>query len=159
MNLRSVHGAESVSIASTRATAEITLTGAHIAPVTFVLGDREVQPYSLPPWQPQDFPDTEPILSHLRGDFFCMPFGETAAGPIHGEVANNRWHVDRHGPSSITLSMRASDLDADIHKTVSVNDDDAVLYQQVRSNGLQGRWNYGTHPVLDLSALLSLIHI
>ena len=49
--------------------------------------------------------------------------------------------------------MRASDLDADIHKTVSVNDGDAVLYQQVRSNGLQGRWNYGTHPVLDLSAL------
>jgi hypothetical protein len=153
MNLRSVHGAESVSIASARATAEITLTGAHIAPVTFVLGDREVQPYSLPPWQPQDFPDAEPILSHLRGDFFCMPFGETAAGPIHGEVANNRWQVDRHGPSSVTLSMRASDLDADIHKTVSVNDDDAVLYQQVRSNGLQGRWNYGTHPVLDLSAL------
>ncbi len=94
MNLRSVHGAESVSIASTRATAEITLTGGHIAPVTFVLGDREVRPYSLPPWQPQDFPDMEPILSHLRGDFFCMPFGETAAGPIHGEVANNRWHVD-----------------------------------------------------------------
>ena len=59
MNLRSVHGAESVSIASARATAEITLTGAHIAPVTFVLDDREVQPYSLPPWQPQDFPDTE----------------------------------------------------------------------------------------------------
>ena len=108
MNLRSVHGAESVSIASTRATAEITLTGAHIAPVTFVLDDREVQPYSLPPWQPQDFPDTEPILSHLRGDFFCMPFGETPAGPIHGEVANNRWHVDRHGPASVTLSMRAS---------------------------------------------------
>ena len=75
-----------------------------------------------------------------------MPFGETAAGPIHGEVANNRWHVDRHGPSSVTLSMRASDLDADIHKTVSVNDNDAVLYQQVRSHGLQGRWNYGTHP-------------
>ena len=52
MNLRSVHGAESVSIASSRATAEITLTGGHIAPVTFVLGDREVRPYSLPPWQP-----------------------------------------------------------------------------------------------------------
>jgi len=44
MNLLSVHGAESVSIASARATAKITLTGAHIAPVTFVLGDREVQP-------------------------------------------------------------------------------------------------------------------
>lgn len=62
MDLRSVHGAESVSITSARATAEITLTGAHIAPVTFVLGDREVQPYSLPPWQPQDFPDRKSVV-------------------------------------------------------------------------------------------------
>lgn len=153
MNLRTVHGAESVAIASNCVEADITVTGAHIAPVTFQLGDRRVMPYSLPPWQPNDFPALEPILAHLRGDFFCMPFGEHDGGPIHGEVANKRWHVERQGPSSVTLSMHAHDLDADFRKTVSVNDVETVLYQQVISTGLSGEWNYGTHPVLDLSGL------
>lgn len=153
MKLRNVHGAESVSIASNCVQADITVTGAHIAPVTFDLNGRQVMPYSLPPWQPQDFPAVEPILTHLRGDFFCMPFGEQAAGPLHGEVANNRWRVEREGESSVTLSIHASDLNANFRKTVSVADDQTVLYQHVRSEGLAGNWNYGTHPVVDLSNL------
>ena len=120
-------------------TAEITLTGGHIAPVTFVLGDARgsaLLPATVATARlPRHGADPVPPARGL----FLHAFRRDGCWTIHGEVANNRWHVDRHGPSSVTLSMRASDLDADIHKTVSVNDNDAVLYQQVRSHGLLGR--------------------
>lgn len=153
MKLRQVHGAESIVISSNRVEANVTLIGAQVAPVTFDVGGRTVSPYSLAPWQPDDVPDAGPLLAHLRGDFFCMPFGEQPDGPLHGEVANNRWHIDRHGDSFVSLTMHASDLGADFRRDISVVDDQTALYQQVSSQGLVGRWNYGTHPILDASAM------
>lgn len=153
MKLHEVHGATSVHIASNRVQADISLIGGQIAPVVFDLGDRHVAPYSLAPWKPTDVPNAEPLLAHLRGDFFCIPFGAQPAGPLHGQVAHDAWSVERSGQSSVTLTIDAPDVGATFHKMVSVADGETVLYQQVTSTGLSGRLNYGTHPILDLSTM------
>jgi hypothetical protein len=153
MQTREVHGAASLHLASDTVEADVTLTGAHISPVRFRLGDRWVSPYSIPPWQPAEAADHDPILAHIRGDFFCLPFGEQPDGPLHGEVSNNPWTIEAAAPDSVVLSIDASDAQAHVTKRVHLKPGHTVLYQQIESTGLQGSWNYGTHPTLDLSGL------
>jgi hypothetical protein len=129
----------------------VTLRGAHVAPVEFDLGDRVVQPYSLSPWLPSEQQDQDPLLQVLRGDFFCLPFGAQQAGPAHGVIAANTWTVVEERADTLTLRITASDIGATVTKTVSVRDDDTSLYQQFDIEGLSGPYNYGTHPILDMS--------
>ena len=42
---------------------------------------------------PRSFPDLPPLLSVLRGDFLCLPFGGQADGPPHGDPANAAWSL------------------------------------------------------------------
>jgi hypothetical protein len=52
---------------------------------------------------------------------------------------------------SVTLHLDAQDSGASFDKTVSVRDNETVLYQEVTVSGLSGAFNYGTHPILDFS--------
>ena len=156
MEIRDVHGASCVHIENDNVEADITLTGAHISPVRFRLGDDWVSPYSIPPWKPAEAADHDPILAHIRGDFFCLPFGEQSdppGGPLHGEVSNSTWAIDDQAPDSVALSIDASDVDARVTKRVHLKPGHTVLYQEIETVGLEGSWNYGTHPTLDLSGL------
>lgn len=146
-----VHGAPSVHISSDAVDAWITLAGAHVAPVTFHRGDRRWQPYSLAPWQPGEHAGIDPLLQVLRGDFWCLPFGEQPNGPAHGLVSCDTWAVSDLSPSTATLTMHAGDIDATVTKTVALRDDDAAVYQQFDIAGLEGDFPYGTHPILDFS--------
>ena len=146
-----VHGEPSITVRSSTTTASVTLRGAHVAPVEFDLGSRTVQPYSLPPWLPEEQGDQLPLLQVLRGDFFCLPFGDQDNGPPHGAVAGDAWTVVDEQPGSVTLRIEASDTGATITKTVEVRDDDTSLYQQFDIEGLSGAFNYGTHPIMDMS--------
>ncbi|MFW5807163.1 MAG: hypothetical protein ACOCWU_05795 [Spirochaetota bacterium] len=38
--------------------------------------DSPFDPYYVSPWQNEGLALDEPVLQTLRGDFFCMPFGE-----------------------------------------------------------------------------------
>ena len=147
-----IHGEPSIPVRSSATTAWVTVRGAHVAPVEFDLGDRIVQPYSLSPWTPQEQQDQIPLLQVLRGDFFCLPFGAQDAGPPHGVVAGETWTVIEEKPGSVTLRMDAEDIGATVTKTVEVRDGDTSLYQQFDIAGLDGEYNYGTHPILDMSA-------
>ena len=147
-----VHGEPSVAVRSSTTTAYVTVRGAHVAPVEFDLGSRVVQPYSLPPWLPQEQSDQLPLLQVLRGDFFCLPFGDQDNGPPHGEVAGEAWTVIDEQPNAVTMRMNANDTGATITKTVEVRDDDTSVYQRFDIEGLSGAFNYGTHPILDMSA-------
>jgi len=146
-----IHGEESISIRSSTTTAWVTLRGAHVAPVEFALGSRTVQPYSLSPWLPAEQRGQDPLLQVLRGDFFCLPFGAQSAGPPHGVIAGNTWTVIDERPQALTLRMTAEDIGATVTKSVEVRDGDTSLYQQFEIEGLSGLYNYGTHPVLDIS--------
>lgn len=151
MHMQIVHGEPSIQVRSSTTTAWITLRGAHIAPVEFNLGARVVQPYSLAPWLPEEQRDQDPLLQVLRGDFFCLPFGPQPAGSAHGIVAEGPWTVVDQTPDTVTMRMDATDIGATVTKTVSVRDGDTTLYQQFDINGLDGMFNYGTHPILDMS--------
>lgn len=151
MRMQIVHGEPSIPLRSSTTAGWITLRGAHVAPVEFDLGSRVVQPYSLAPWLPEEQRDQDPLLQVLRGDFFCLPFGPQAAGPGHGVVAAGTWTVVDQSPHAVTLRIDATDIGATVTKTVSVRDGDTSLYQQFDIDGLDGVFNYGTHPVLDMS--------
>lgn len=129
----------------------MSVVGGHVGPVQFRLDDMEVSPYSLPPWLPAEAPDTDPVLQHLRGDFFCLPFGDPAGGLAHGEVANAPWTIVESTATFIAATLTTEVPAATFRKEVHLQEEQTALYQRVTSSDLTGSWNYGTHPVLDLS--------
>src|SRR5438093_2131538 len=95
----------------------VTKWGAHMAPVTFCLDQKQtVQPYYISPWQNEKPSDLPPVMVPLRGDFFCLPFGANQKSyrgeqhPPHGETAGSRWMLERVNETNgaTTLSLRLS---------------------------------------------------
>ena len=79
---RTIHSQASWILANGDVEVAVTKLGGQMAPVTF---DRKskapIQPYHISPWQDEGLKDLPAaVLSPLRGDFFCMPFGGNAVG-------------------------------------------------------------------------------
>jgi hypothetical protein len=148
-----VHGEASFHLTSPEVDLHITARAGHLAPVVFHLADRDVSPYALAPWEPAEFTDVPPLLSVLRGDFLCLPFGGQADGPPHGEVANFPWHLTALGEREIHLTMDTTDTGAHVEKILSTQPGQHAVFSEHRISNLEGNFNYGTHPILDLSAL------
>jgi hypothetical protein len=144
-------GALSWELVGDRVHAWITVQGAQVAPVVFDLGTSTVQPYSLAPWAPGSIQDVPPLLDALRGDFLCLPFGAQSDGPQHGQTASAPWTLTDQSDGAITLHLDASDIGAAVDKTVGTRPGQTALYQEFRITGLDGEFNYGTHPILDFS--------
>lgn len=148
-----IHGEPSLSISSSTVRAWVTLRGGHVAPVEFSLESGTFQPYSLSPWLPGELEDLDPLLDVLRGDFWCMPFGEQPDGPAHGHVACGQWTPVKVDPRTVTMTIDARDIGARVDKTISLRDGQSALFQELTITGLDGDFSYGTHPILDLSHL------
>lgn len=148
-----VHGENSHQLTTPELDLCVTARAGHMAPVVFHLPGRDVSPYSLAPWQPDEFPELPPVLSVLRGDFLCLPFGGQTDGPPHGDPANAEWSLVSQTERSITLHLQAADSGASIGKTLSTRPGHHAVYAEHRITNLDGEYNYGTHPVLDLSGL------
>lgn len=148
-----VHGENSFQLTTPELDLSVTARAGHMAPVFFHLPGRDVSPYALAPWQPAEFPDMPPLISVLRGDFLCLPFGGQTKGPPHGDPANAEWSLVSQNERSITLRQQASDSGASIEKTLSTRPGHHAVYAEHRISHLDGEYNYGTHPVLDLSGL------
>jgi hypothetical protein len=147
-----MRGAPSWRIHSDCVEAWITVRGAQIAPVEFRTDGQVALPYSLAPWEPGTIPGLAPLLDALRGDFFCLPFGQQPSGPPHGEPASADWTAVSITDTSLALHMDTTDSGASIDKIVSVREGQTALYQELRIVGLDGDFPYGTHPILDFSA-------
>lgn len=147
-----VHGEASHHLSTPELDLFVTARGGHMAPVVFHLPGRDVSPYSLSPWRPGEFSDP-PLLSVLRGDFLCLPFGGQMNGPPHGDPANAEWSLASIGERSITLRQKTSDTGAVVEKILSTRPDHHAVYIEHRVSELAGDYNYGTHPILDLSAM------
>ncbi len=148
-----VHGEASFHLTSPEVDLHITARAGHLAPVVFHLSDRDVSPYALAPWEPAEFTDLPPLLSVLRGDFLCLPFGGQADGPPHGEVANFPWQLTASSEREIHLTMDTTDTGAHVEKILSTQPGQHAVFSEHRISNLEGNFNYGTHPILDLSAL------
>jgi len=151
--MHSVHGEASFHLATPELDLDLTVRGGHLAPVIFHLPGRDVSPYALAPWEPAAFADIPPLLSVLRGDFLCLPFGGQQNGPPHGDPANAQWEVVSSDARSLHLRMRTTDTHADVEKILSTQEGHHAMYVEHRISGLEGRYNYGTHPIIDLSGL------
>lgn len=150
--MQDVHGEPSHHLATPELDLHVTARGGHVAPVVFHLPGRDVSPYSLSPWTPGEFPDQPTLLSVLRGDFFCLPFGPQQNGPPHGDPANGGWTLAASDERSLTLHQQAADSGATIDKILSVRPGHHAVYSEHRISGLEGDWSYGIHPILDASA-------
>jgi hypothetical protein len=142
---------KSFSLQSDRVALEITELGGHIAPVRFDLGEgKRVNPYSLPPWSPEDFPDQPACVRVLRGDFFCFPFGESGSRySPHGETANGEWVLADQSDGELVLRRKLQDFAGQVEKSVRLRPGDRALYQEHRISGVTGWYNYGHHPILE----------
>lgn len=151
--MKTFHGAPSHHLATPELDLHVTVRGGHMAPVVFHLPGRDVSPYSLSPWRPGEFAEQPVLLDVLRGDFLCLPFGPQDDGPPHGDPANAEWSLAARDERSLTLRQQSGDSGADIEKILTVRPSHHAVYAEHRISKLAGEFNYGTHPVLDLSAL------
>ncbi|MBC7979993.1 MAG: hypothetical protein H7Y36_05470 [Armatimonadetes bacterium] len=153
--MQTIYGAPSFSLESNLVSLHVTRDGGHLAPADFIFGNRVVSPYALAPWKPEDIDPSLPVLlKNLRGDFFCLPFGPQKSGPPHGETANGQWHLSQQSENSLTLEIQASDVSANVTKTISLRPNHTAIYCEHRISGLDGNYSYGNHPILDLSAMV-----
>ncbi len=151
--MKTIHGEPSFRLATPELDLHVTARGGHLAPVVFHLPGRDVSPYALAPWGPGDFPAQPPILSVLRGDFLCLPFGGQVDGPPHGDPANGIWTLQSESADSLCLTIQTSDTGATVEKILSTRAGQHAIFSEHRISNLQGSFNYGSHPVLDLSGL------
>lgn len=151
--MHSVHGEPSFHLATPELDLDVTARGGHLAPVVFHLPGRDVSPYAMAPWAPAEYPDIPPLLSVLRGDFLCLPFGGQTNGPPHGEPANGVWTLTGADERSLRLTIETTDSGASVEKILSTRAGHRAVYAEHRISNLDGDFNYGTHPILDLSGL------
>lgn len=152
--MQTIHGAASYALESDLVKVAVAAAGGHLAPVVFKLGDREVSPYALAPWLPDEIdPDLPVLLKTLRGDFLCLPFGPQEKGQPHGETANFEWTLLEQTAETLLLHLDPSDIDACVKKSITLKPGQTALYLDHRIKGLEGNWNYGNHPILDLSGV------
>jgi hypothetical protein len=148
----SVHGAAGWRLKRGLVELHVTRIGGQIAPVNFDLGDGCVaHPYSLAPWQPDDCDDSIPnLLRYLRGDFFCIPFGVSQNHPHpHGATANLEWRLFDEADDALTLAIDDPVTGAHVSKEIRIEAGHRALYQRHVISRLEGRYNFGHHPILQ----------
>lgn len=147
-----IHGAPSYTLNTAEVELAVTQTAGHLAPVTFHLPGLKASPYSLSPWTPKQIDQSLPnLLTYLRGDFLCLPFGGQQNGPPHGDTANAAWQLVSASTHQLTLTQTSTDTGATVTKNFTLIPGQHAIYCEHLITGLEGRWNYGNHPVLDLS--------
>jgi hypothetical protein len=147
----------SYELATKEVRAAVTATGGHLAPVTFRIGKRTVQPFSIAPWHAEKpAPDTDPILRVLRGDFFCLPFGGGTLGkekhPVHGETANRQWKLESNTRKSLHLSLRTKVRPGRVNKRITLVPGHTVVYQEHTITGMKGPMCLGHHATLKFNS-------
>ena len=146
------HGALSFVHTDGNTTVGVTETGGHMTADFTLPNGRVISPYSQSPWRPDEAdPGLPPLLTHLRGDFFCLPFGPQQDGPPHGDPANGSWQRVPGSETALTLRITTSDSGALVTKTITATNN--ALYIRNEVSRLDGRWSYGSHPILDFSHL------
>jgi len=160
---QSVHGASSWRLASDLVEAFVTCEAGHLAPVTFQTSRGPVQPFAIAPWAPAGEllpPETPGLLTSLRGDFFCLPFGGNGKPwhgerhPPHGETAGTPWTAlesssigDR---TRLVAEIRPRVRPGRVVKTVELRTGETNVYCRHEVTGFAGRTSLGHHALLEI---------
>lgn len=150
MEMTEVHGARGWMWKGDRVAFHLAEEGGQLGAVEFSLPERVVRPYSLAPWAADACPGkAPPLLRVLRGDFFCIPFGDDGPEiPPHGDAANGVWRLDSVDAGGLTATLESGVPSATLTKRVSARRGECALYQEHVVSGAEGRFNYGYHPIL-----------
>ena len=139
-----------------------TKVGGQMAPVTFLRDSgKPVQPYHVSPWQNEGLKDLPaPVLTALRGDWFCLPFGGNGDAfrhekhPPHGEVAGAEWtYVDtKHdgGRHTLVLAFEPQARKGKIVKELSLVEGHNAVYSRHIVTGFSGPAPCGHHATLAM---------
>lgn len=139
----------------------VTVTGAQVGPVLFQLPSGTIQPFQVAPWAGEASSRAlDPMLRVLRGDFFCLPFGENKS-PMegerfrpHGETANENWSFVNLAASkyeaALELNLDLKVRPGRVSKTIAARAGERVIYQTTRISEMSGPMCYGHHAMLRL---------
>jgi hypothetical protein len=126
-----------------------------------MLLDGAPTPLHQAPWlmEPPD-PSLPPILTHLKGDFFCAPFGESDLDPDetrpHGLSSNGHWSAVQVRDDAGHWILEGTVSGARIHKHVWLEEGSPMVYQEHVIEGGQGRLPVAHHLMLRLRAPIEL---
>jgi hypothetical protein len=101
------------------------------------------------------------VLTPLRGDFFCLPFGGNAAAfngeqhPPHGETATAEWSLASDAPladgtSRLALSLETRLRPGRVTKEIFLRPGQPVIYQRHLIEGFAGPTPLGHHATLAM---------
>ncbi|HEX7003717.1 MAG TPA: hypothetical protein VF168_05990 [Trueperaceae bacterium] len=126
--------------------------GGQIGPARFRFGEEQFEPLHEAPWVNEAGAADIPMLQHLRGDFFCAPFGANdllvEEGRDHGLTANGRWRELEHGSERLLLELAGRVAGAKVLKEVRLEPGQPVVYQRHTFEGGAGELPMGHHTML-----------
>ncbi|MDA3832482.1 MAG: hypothetical protein PF495_03720 [Spirochaetales bacterium] len=160
-------GKKSYQIHSDVIRLSITEEGGHMAPVEFYYKEKDpITPYYINPWHAEALPEDIPyLLNILRGDFFCLPFGEnnTLGGqnhPVHGESASKPWKVteatEDSGKTVLQMELDTTVRRGHLEKRITLKQKETNIYIEHTISGFAGSAPYGHHATLDASRELHI---
>ena len=164
--LKTVHGQPSYQVKSSTVDAHVTRQAGMLGPVTFTVGKKKIQPFSIAPWAEngEKIDRGLPQLLHaLRGDFFCLPFGgndnpwKDQQHPPHGDTANYKWtspDISSAGKThELSMRMTLKSMPGSVRKTIRLIDGHSAIYQEHEVCGVSGTIATGHHAMLKLPSL------
>lgn len=142
----------------------ITRMGGHLGPVTFFCEDEfgkvvNISPYFINLWESSYAQIEDELLKPLRGDFFCLPFGNDnrygdEIHPDHGESATALWHYDssqvKNSFEIHNFFMHTRVREGKIVKRVGLKDGESAIYLEHNVEGFVGDSSYGHHAILNV---------
>jgi len=157
--MKTIFGQPSFTLANRQVSAAVTQTGGNLGPVSFRVAGKTIEPFEVAPWWNEKLPaGSSPLTRVLRGDFFCLPFGENAVPyrdekhPCHGETANARWRFESlaqtGNAASLHLSLRTHVRPGRVDKRITLRDGQTAIYQEHIISGMAGMMNPGHHATL-----------
>ena len=152
-------GQPSYSVKNDLIDIKVTVQGGHMT-ASFKAGNNQINPYFIAPWYLESHEGLDNLISVLRGDFFCFPFGGNEKPhqglklPVHGKTANDCWEFSDFNEGGqnkeLVLKMDLDPLPGKVEKRISINKNEGVIYQNHIIEGYQGPVPVGYHPSLQL---------
>jgi len=101
------------------------------------------------------------VLTPLRGDFFCLPFGGNGAAfqgeqhPPHGETASAEWSLESDAPladgtARLALTLETKVRPGRVTKQIFLKPGQPVVYQRHLIKGFAGPAPLGHHATLAM---------
>ncbi|MEX2537009.1 MAG: hypothetical protein WD273_15535 [Trueperaceae bacterium] len=130
--------------------------GGQLGPVRFVHNGGIIEPMHRAPWADEPGSANIPMMQHLRGDFFCAPFGANDLLQEelrdHGRTANGVWREVERTSMRLELELDGKVAGARVRKELWLEPGRPLIYQRHTFEGGEGALPLGHHAMLRAPA-------